>query len=113
MTTSLGTKIRKHRNEKGYSLDKLAEIAVVSKSYIWELENRDIRKPNAEKLRPSAEKLTQIAQALSVTVDYLLDDTAEPGEKVLEEAFFRNFKRLDDKDQEKIKQMVELWGKKE
>lgn len=113
MTTSLGAKIKKHRDEKGYSLDKLAEISGTSKSYIWELENRDLRKPTAEKLRPSAEKLTKIAQALSVTTDYLLDESAQPSDKILEEAFFREFKRLDASDQEKIKQMVEVWGKKE
>jgi transcriptional regulator with XRE-family HTH domain len=35
---SLGEKLRKHRQEKGYSLDKLAEITDSSKSYLWELE---------------------------------------------------------------------------
>ena len=106
MTTSLGEKIRHHRQEKGYSLDKLAELTKSSKSYIWELENRDTRKP-------SAEKLTRIAQALSVTTDYLLDESAAPDEKVLQEAFFRKFKKLDPGDQEKIEQMVEAWGKKD
>ena len=49
MTTTLGDKLRRHRQEKGYSLDKLAEITESSKSYLWELENRDTRKPSAEK----------------------------------------------------------------
>jgi len=35
MTTSLGAKIKRHRQEKGYSLDKLAELTDSSKSYIW------------------------------------------------------------------------------
>lgn len=105
MTTSLGAKIKRHRQEKGYSLDKLAELTDSSKSYIWELENRDTRKP-------SAEKLTRIAQALSVTTDYLLDDSAEPGDEVLKEAFFRRFSKLTTEDQEKISQMIDLWGKK-
>ena len=68
MTTSLGAKIKRHRQENGFSLDKLAAMTDSSKSYIWELENRDARKP-------SGEKLTRIAQALSVTTDYLLDDS--------------------------------------
>ena len=105
MTTSLGAKIKRHRQEKGYSLDKLAELTDSSKSYIWELENRDTRKP-------SGEKLTRIAQTLSVTTDYLLDDKTEPEEEVFKEAFYRSFKRLDADDQEKIKQMIDLWGKK-
>ncbi|MBB57473.1 MAG: transcriptional regulator [Rhodospirillaceae bacterium] len=105
MTTSLGEKIRHHRKEKGYSLDKLADITESSKSYMWELENRETRKP-------SAEKLTRIAQALSVTTDYLLDESATPDEKVLQEAFFRKFSKLEDEDKKKIEQMIDMWGKK-
>ena len=106
MTTSLGAKIKRHRQEKGYSLDKLAELTDSSKSYIWELENRDTRKP-------SGEKLTRIAQALEVTTDYLLDDSEEPSDQVLREAFFRKFSKLDPQDQEKISQMIDAWGKKD
>jgi transcriptional regulator with XRE-family HTH domain len=105
MPLSLGEKIRKHRQEKGYSLDQLAELTDSSKSYLWELENRDTRKP-------SAEKLTRIAQALSVTTDYLLDDSAAPNEGVLKEAFFRKFNKLDPEDQRKIEQLIDVWGKK-
>lgn len=103
---SLGEKLRKHRQEKGYSLDKLAEITDSSKSYLWELENRDTRKP-------SAEKLTKIAEALSVTTDYLLDDSSDPGEEVIKEAFFRKFNKLDPDDKKKIEQMVDMWRKKD
>ena len=105
MTTSLGDKLRRHRQEKGYSLDKLAEITESSKSYLWELENRDTRKP-------SAEKLTRIAQALDVTTDYLLDESATPDEEVMREAFFRKFSKLKPEDQEKITDMIDLWSKK-
>ena len=106
MTTSLGAKIKRHRQEKGYSLDKLAELTDSSKSYLWELENRDTRKP-------SGEKLTRIAQALEVTTDYLLDDSEEPSDEVLKEAFFRKFSKLDPEDQQKINQMIDMWGKKD
>ncbi|MBW7860881.1 MAG: helix-turn-helix transcriptional regulator [Rhodocyclaceae bacterium] len=105
MTTTLGAKIKRHRQEKGYSLDKLAELTDSSKSYIWELENRDTRKP-------SGEKLTRIARALGVTTDYLLDESEEPSNEVLKEAFFRKFSELEPEDQEKIKQMIDMWGKK-
>ena len=105
MTTSLGEKIKRHRQEKGYSLDKLAELTESSKSYIWELETRDTRKP-------SGEKLTRIAQALEVTTDYLLDESANPDEKVVREAFFRKFSKLDPDDKKRIEEMVEAWGKK-
>ncbi|MGA7383149.1 MAG: helix-turn-helix transcriptional regulator [Methylocella sp.] len=101
----MGDKIRKHRREKGYALDKLAKLTDSSKSYLWELENRDTRKP-------SGEKLTRIAEALSVTTDYLLDESAEPNENILREAFFRKFNKLDPNDQKKIKQMIDVWRKK-
>jgi transcriptional regulator with XRE-family HTH domain len=102
----LREKLRKHRQEKGFSLDKLAEITDSSKSYLWELENRDTRKP-------SAEKLTKIAEALSVTTDYLLDDSAEPGEEVVKEAFFRKLSKLEPGDRRKIEQLVDMWRKKD
>ena len=105
MPTLLGDKIRRLRQGKRYSLDQLAELAETSKSYLWELENRDTRKP-------SAEKLTRIAQALSVTTDYLLDELATPDERVVREAFFRKFTKLDVDDQKKIEQMIDAWPKK-
>ena len=105
MTTTLGDKLRRHRQEKGYSLDKLAEITESSKSYLWELENRNTRKP-------SAENLTRITQALDVPTDYLLDESAAPDEVVMREAFFRKFSKLEPEDRKKIEQMIDLWGKK-
>ena len=59
MPSPLGDKIRALRKQKKLSLEQLAELTDSSKSYIWELENRDTRKP-------SGEKLTRIAQALEV-----------------------------------------------
>ncbi len=104
--STLGEKLKKHRLEKGYSLDKLAELTQSSKSYLWELENRDTRKP-------SAEKLSRIAEALSITTDYLFNDSSEPDDKVLKEAFFRKFSKLNPEDQKKIQQMVDMWRKKD
>ena len=68
-TTALfnGAELRK---KKGYTLDQLAERSESSKSYIWELENKDPP-------RPSGEKLALIAAALDVTTDYLLGKDSE------------------------------------
>lgn len=109
MVTSLGKKIKKLRKEKGYSLDKLAELTESSKSYLWELENP---RPGIKTVKPSAEKLMQIAKILSVTTDYLLDDKAGHDEEVIKEAFFRNFNQLEPEDKKRIQDMIELWGKK-
>lgn len=105
MAVLLGEKLKKLRIQKGLSLDELAKLSDTSKSYLWELENREDRKP-------SAEKLIGIARVLSVTTEYLLDENAKFDDSQFKEAFFRKFNRLDDEDKEKIQQMIELWGKK-
>ena len=90
MTTPLGKKIRDLRKQKGYTLEKLAVLTDSSKSYIWELENKNPP-------RPSAEKVAKIASVLGVTTDYLVSQTvAAPGEDVLDEAFFREYQNLDE-----------------
>lgn len=105
MAATLGEKLKTLRTQKGLSLDELAKLSDSSKSYLWELENREDRKP-------SAEKLVGIARVLSVTTEYLLDEKAKFDDSQLKEAFFRKFNRLDDEDKEKIQQMIDLWGKK-
>jgi transcriptional regulator with XRE-family HTH domain len=64
---SVGSRIKKHREEKGMSATKLAEKAGISKSYLSELEN-----PNGEGKKPSAELLYDIAKALGVAMSDLL-----------------------------------------
>jgi len=105
MATSLGEKLKKLRLELGYSLDELAKRTESSKSYLWELENRDTRKP-------SAEKLAKIAEVLSVTTEYLLDEKADFDDDQMKEVFYRKFNRLEDGDKVRIREMIEAWGKK-
>jgi len=104
MATSLGDKIRRLRREKGLSLEKLGELTDSSKSYIWELENKNPP-------RPSAEKIAKIAGVLGVTADYLVDTReAVPDASVVDDAFFRKYRNMDASTKEKIRQIVELWG---
>ena len=103
MTTALGEKIKKLRKEKGLTLEQLADRADSSKSYIWELENKNPP-------RPSAEKLSKIAAELGVTIEYLLDQ----GHKVTEadatdEMFFRKYRQMDPGVKKKIRKMIDLW----
>lgn len=102
MTTPLGDKIRTLRKQKGYTLDKLAELADSSKSYIWELENKDPP-------RPSADKIAKIATALGVTPDYLITD-AVAVEDATDTAFFRKYRSMDSVTKEKIRKMLDLMG---
>lgn len=104
MITPLGTKIRELRKEKGYTLEKLAELTESSKSYIWELENKDPP-------RPSADKVARIAAALGVTTDYLVDLTATVKvEDAADQAFYRKYRDMDPATKNKIRRMVDLWG---
>lgn len=105
MTNVFGDRIRALRKEKGFTLDKLAELTQSSKSYIWELENKNPP-------RPSAEKLSKIAELLDTTVEYLLYGESDIAENASHTKFFRQYKKMPPETQEKIRQIAELWGKK-
>jgi transcriptional regulator with XRE-family HTH domain len=107
MATPLGEKIRELRKAKGYTLDKLAELSDSSKSYIWELENKNPP-------RPSADKIAKIAAALQVTGDYLIDPTESlKVEDATDTAFFRKYRKMDTITKDKIRRMVDLMGEGE
>ncbi|ESX29360.1 helix-turn-helix domain-containing protein [Mesorhizobium sp. M1066] len=97
MTTPLGNKIRALRKDKGYTLDRLAELADSSKSYIWELENK-------EPPRPSGDKISKIATALGVTTDYFLTDDVEL-EDAADQAFYREYRAQRPKTKARLRQM--------
>lgn len=102
MALSLGQKIRVLRKEKGLTLEELAKQADSSKGYIWELENK-------EKGRPSAAKIEQIAKALDVTPEYLLNDKLQsPDVSVADKAFFRRYKTLDEPTKKKLNEILKV-----
>ncbi len=103
MPSPLGEKIRAQRQQKKLSLEQLAELTESSKSYLWELENKDAP-------RPSAEKVAKIAAVLEVTTEFLLSESvASPDEAVVDEAFFRKYKRLPEADKRKIRRILDVW----
>lgn len=103
MATTIGEKIYKLRKAKGFTLDELAKRTDSSKSYIWELENRNPP-------RPSADKLFKIAHELGVTADYLLDQEGKITEASAEdEMFFRKYKEMPQETKEKLKKIMDLW----
>ncbi|MGH6866006.1 MAG: helix-turn-helix domain-containing protein [Methyloceanibacter sp.] len=105
MPTPLGDKIRHLRKQRGYTLDKLAELSDSSKSYIWQLENENPP-------RPSADKVAKIALALDVTPDYLIMESM-PVEDATDAAFFRKYRGMDPATKGKIRRMVDLIGEDE
>lgn len=105
MASQLGEKLKKLRKDQKLTLESLAEAAAVSKSYLWELENREVKSP-------SAQRLTSIADVLGVSVDYFLDDDSRnPKEKHLDEAFFRGYKNLELSDKEQLRKILETFKK--
>ena len=103
MSSLLGEKIRTLRKQKKLSLEQLAELTNSSKSYIWELENKNDPKP-------SAEKIGKIAAVLEVTTEFLLaESTTSPDEEIRDEAFFRKYKRMSEADKKKIRKIIEVW----
>ena len=107
MKNALGEKIQRLRKEKGLTLDQLADLAGSSKSYIWELENKNPP-------RPSAEKLAKIAEQLEVTLEYLLDEKQVIAEEdAVDARFYREYQDMNPDTKKKIREMVKLWGKSE
>lgn len=64
----LATRIRRLREARGLSLDRLSTLAAISKTYLWELE-----KDTEGAKSPSAKVLGRIAASLGVTLGYLTD----------------------------------------
>lgn len=107
MPSPLGDKIRALRKEKKLSLERLAELTESSKSYIWELENKDDPKP-------SAEKIGKIASVLEVTTEFLLtESTTPPGEEVIDEAFFRKYKSMPEGTKKRLRKILDAWDDNE
>lgn len=100
MPTPLGERIRALRAQKGLTLDALAKKVSSSKSYIWELENKAVT-------RPSAEKLRLIALALDTTTEYLL--AAENVDAVTEtdRAFFRKYQALEEPAKKRLRRIFD------
>lgn len=101
----LAEKIKKARKNKGLTLEQLANIVGSSKSYMWQLEtDTDIK--------PSVQLVAKIAEALDVTIDYLINQESERMD-LNEEAsvFFRGYKELDDTSRKIIQSQIETLKK--
>jgi len=108
MATKIGEKLRSLRKATpGMTLDKLATAAGMSKSYLWELENRDSP-------RPSAEKLAALAAVLGVPTDYFfVEDVTEPEEQHLDNGFYRDYLQLEPADKEQLRRILRTFKKSE
>lgn len=105
MSATFGERIRDRRKELGLTLDQLAAAADSSKSYVWELENKNPP-------RPSAEKLAAIARALQVTVDWLLGTDEQTLDVAEDKAFFRAYSGLPPETRRQLREMAKILGTK-
>ncbi|MDP3907542.1 helix-turn-helix domain-containing protein [Novosphingobium sp.] len=102
MSSTLGQKVHNLRRGKGLTLDQLAQATGSSKSYMWEIENKPVA-------RPSAEKLARIAEVLGVTAEFLIDQgRSEPDASELDVAFFRKFQSADPAVKDKLKRILDV-----
>ena len=66
--TAIGGRIRQVREERGYTREKLAELADISADFIWEVE--------AGRKSMKIQNLGRISSALCVSTDYLIFGTS-------------------------------------
>ena len=101
MPSLLGMKIKELRRGKNLTLEQLAQATDSSKSYMWEIENKDVA-------RPSAEKLERIAEVLDVTSAYLIDASqVEPTDDVADTAFYRKYQKLEAPDKARLQRILD------
>lgn len=101
MPSILGTKIKRHRETLGLTLEELAGKIDSTKSYVWELENKD-------GARPSAEKIFRLAEAFGVTAEYLMDDKQkEPKAKDEDVVLFRKLQKLDKREKDLLQRFID------
>jgi len=105
MAITLGERIKERRTALKLTLDQLALATDSSKSYIWELENKNPP-------RPSAEKLAAIAKGLQVTVDWLLGSDEQTLDTAEDKAFFRSYSGLPPETRRQLREMAKILGTK-
>ena len=101
MPTPLGERVRDLRKKRGLTLEALAKKVESSKSYMWEIENKDVT-------RPSAEKLSMIASALDTTTDYLLAGSNENEADADDLAFFRKYQSMRPGSKERLRKVLDI-----
>ncbi len=98
----LGEQIRKHRKEKGYTLEQLAEQLDVSTTFIGQIERA--------KGIPSLETLVKIANALEVSTDSLLfaELSGRAGDSHFTNLVFELTEDFDTRERELLLKNIEL-----
>src|SRR5438445_13452744 len=105
MLESFGEKLRKIREDKGLSQAELANKAGFQPSAISHFES--------DRRSPSFDNLKKLADALSVTIDYLLGrETVPASAGPVAEKLFRNFGQMSAEDQDDLAKFAALLAEK-
>ena len=102
MATSFSVRLRLLRKSAGLTMDALAQAAGISKSYVWELENRDV--PHL-----SAKVLVDLAKALGVTIHDLLGEPPPVKASPEDLRFFRKYVSMGRADKDRLRKMIDLF----
>ncbi len=97
--SSVGKNIRKYRNAKKISRERLAELIDVSLNYLGQIER-------GEKI-PSFETFIAIANALEVSADMLLCDVVKASYQVKDSLLNEKLSKLSDKDRARIYDIID------
>jgi transcriptional regulator with XRE-family HTH domain len=90
------------RVRKGYSFRLLGIASGVSTSSVWHIEN-------TEDYNPSAVKLLRIANALEVTIQYLLDDWEGSVDDAVDARFFNKYREASSDVKLKLRLTLDVW----
>ena len=102
----LSEHLRQIRERKGWTQNHLAEVSGVPQPSIWRLEKGLI-------LNPKTSLLRKLAEALGVTMDYLLREEEKPSfDEVLRDdevgqSIFRGYEELDDQGRDQLKSFTD------
>ena len=104
MANALSIRLRRLRKSSRLTMEDLARAAGISKSYVWELENREV--PHL-----SAKVLMDLAKALGVTIQDLLGEPPPVQASPEDLRFFRKYVGMDPADKDRFRKMIELFEK--
>jgi transcriptional regulator with XRE-family HTH domain len=102
----LSEHLRQIRERKGWTQNHLAEVSGVPQPSIWRLEKGLI-------LNPKTSLLRKLAEALGVTMDYLIREEEKPSfDEVLRDdevgqAIFRGYEELDGQGRDQLKSFTD------
>lgn len=96
----LGLRIKEIRQSRGFTQEYLAEMVSCNVSHISNIENNYTK--------ASLNVLVAIANALNVTIDYLLSDQYRDSATALDNEILKALSSCDDEKKERILKMIDL-----